>query len=183
MMRIMFFMLGVPMMILSFFEAVDVMPFVSQSSIIVDGAEIVLSQEQQESLETEVLQMFEKSHTLPAFGVILADEFSQLIQEGKFVSLKFQQPLELNGLPFDQLVFQVSPDFQSFNLFRGNKGVFQGRCINIDLMGENMQNLYSLIESFETENDVLDETPTDEIVEEEPEESLEEETEEAASNI
>ena len=148
MMRIMFFVLGIPAMILSFFEVVDIMPYVAQSSLIFDGEEIVLSEQQQESLEQQVLQMFETAHTLPAFGVINPDEFENYLKQGKFVSLKFDSTIELNGLPFDELVFEVSPELQAFNLFRGNKGVFQGRCIYIDLMGGAMEELSNLINDF-----------------------------------
>lgn len=175
MMRIMFFIMGVPMMILSFFEAIDVMPYVAQSAVIIDGNEVVLTQEQQQSLEEQISEMLQSAHTLPAFGVINSDEFESYVQQGKFVSLKFQRPLELNGLPFDELVFEVAPDIQAFNLFRGNRGVFQGRCIYIDLMGGSMENLSNLIDSFElVENAPTTEEPSEEEaenpVEEQPQE-------------
>lgn len=149
MMRIMFFIMGIPMMILSFFDVVDVLPFVSQTALIVDGNEIELTEQQQQSVENELASMLNSSHTLPAFGVISAEEFANHISQGKFLNLKFDTPLEINGLPFDELVFEVLPELQAFNIFRGNNGVFQGRCIYVDLNENSMQKLSNLINQFE----------------------------------
>lgn len=153
MMRVMFFIMGVPMMILSFFEAVDVMPYVDYSSLIVDGVEIELSEEQQEQLNSQILQMFENAHTLPSFGVVFNDMYQEQIQQGKFVSLKFGEVLEVNGLPFDELVFEVVSESQGINLMRGMNGVFQGRCIYVDLLEKNMQQISEFVDNIVLNNE------------------------------
>ena len=153
MMRVMFFIMGVPMMILSFFEAVDVMPYVDYSSLIVDGVEIELSEEQQEQLNSQILQMFENVHTLPSFGVVFNDMYQEQIQQGKFVSLKFGEVLELNSLPFDELVFEVVSESQGINLMRGMNGVFQGRCIYVDLLEKNMQQISEFVDNIVLNNE------------------------------
>lgn len=177
-MRILFFFLGVPMMLMSFFEAVDIMPFVSSSSVIVNGNEIVLSEEQQETLEQQVLNMLEHAHTLPAFGVVFNEMYQEIIKEGNFVSLKFDKVMELNELPFDEIVFKVDSQAQGFDMMRGIKGVFQGRCVHIDLLGNNMEQLQETIDSFSQLNDVDDNNETDivEDVGKNEEEIVEEET-------
>lgn len=135
-------------MIMSFFQAVDVMPFVQDVDLIVNGNEIVLTEEEQTTLKEQVSTLFENGRVMPAFGVITPQMYEEQIQDGIFVSLKFDKVLELNGLPFDELVFKVQEDFQGFNLARGMNGVFQGRCVYIDLNGQNMQELSSYINSI-----------------------------------
>lgn len=153
--RILFFFLGVPMMIMSFFEAVDVLPHVDASSLIINGNVVELTEDEQQNLMQQVFDMFENSHTMPAFGVIFDDMYQEEIQSGVFVSLKFPHVFEVNGLPFDELVFKVEPTFQGFNLMRGMKGVFQGRCIYIDLQDKTMQELYDYINSLESVKQIV----------------------------
>lgn len=149
-MRVLFFIFGVPMMILSFFEAIDVLPYVQNLSVIADGKTIELTQEEQESLMQSVNELFENSHTMPAFGVVFDEMFKEQTQNGYFVSMKFPQLMEINDLPFDELVFQVSPDFYGFNLMRGIKGVFQGRCIFINLQNKTMSEFYEKLTNLES---------------------------------
>lgn len=136
-----------------FFEAIDVMPYVSSSSILVDGACIEISEEEQENLEMFVSNLFENAHTLPAFGVVTNELYQQHILKGKFVSLKFDRTLELAGLPFDELVFEVNEEASGFNLMRGINGVFQGRCVYVDLMENTMKELATFIDKVVLEED------------------------------
>lgn len=154
--KFLFFFMGVPMILMSFFEAVDVLPYVQQVSLMVDGKEIVLTQEEQTKLQEQVNLMFENSRTMPAFGVMTEDMFKEHIQSGVFVSMKFAQVLEVNGLPFDELVFKVNPTAQGVDLIRGEKGVFQGRCIHLDL-NENMQNMHNVIEEINSNHSQVEE--------------------------
>ncbi len=146
MMKMLFFFMGVPLMIMSFFQVQDVLPYANQLEIISNGNIVVLSQEQQDDLMQEIKTLLADSHTVPAFGVVFDDMYQQEIQSGNFVSIKFANVCEINGLPFDQLVFKVEKDWQGFNLMRGENGHFQGRCIYVDLMGKNMQNLAEKVE-------------------------------------
>ena len=138
-------------MIMSFFQVQDVLPYANQIEIISDGNTISLSQEDQSALLQEVADLFQDSHTVPAFGVVFDDMYQQEIQSGDFVSIKFPQIYEINGLPFDQLVFKVEKDWQGFNLMRGENGHFQGRCIYVDLMDKNMQNLAEKVDILSKE--------------------------------
>ena len=136
------------MMIMSFFEAIDVLPYAQSIDLIVDGHDVVLSEEEQANLEQKLFELFEGSHTMPALGVMFDEMYREEIQNGKFVSLKFGRVLEVNGLPFDELVFRVDADSYGFNLYRGVRGVFQGRCIYIDLVDKNMQEFYDFINNL-----------------------------------
>ena len=158
-MKFLFFFLGVPMMIMSFFVTVDALPFVQSAELLVDGKEIVLTEDEQSKLQQQVENLFEGSLTMPAFGVMFDDMFQEATSNGTFVSLKFGRILEVNGLPFDQIVFQVSPDWSGFNLFRGMNGVFQGRCIYIDLNGKTMQDFSDFINTLPALQDVDNQVP------------------------
>ncbi len=156
-MRFLFFVFGVPMMIMSFFQATDAIPFAQNTSLLVDGQEIVLSAQQQEDLKMQVASLFEGSHTLPSLAVMFENDFQQKIQEGTYVSLKFERPCEINDLLFDELVFEVVPEYQGFNLYRGNRGVFQGRCVYVDLVDKTMQPLWDFVQTISIdEKEVLE---------------------------
>ena len=162
MMRFLFFFMGMPMIIMSFFEAVDVLPYVSQYNLLVNGNVVELSQEETENLQQQVEKLFENSHTMPAFGVVTDKIFHEDVQNGYFVSMKFDTPIKVNDLPFDELVFKIGRDFHGFNLMRGNHGIFQGRCIYVDLQERTMEELYDFVESLESVKEVLQNTqPSD----------------------
>ncbi|MBP3431961.1 MAG: hypothetical protein J6K39_03820 [Clostridia bacterium] len=136
------------MMLLSFFEVVDVLPYVENAEILVDGNVVEITEYQQEKLQEQIPLLFDGSHTLPAFGVITDEMYREEVQNGTYVSLKFGAPVEINGLPFDELVFKIEPGLQSFDLYRGMKGVFQGRCIYVDLMNKDMTEFYEFAMSI-----------------------------------
>lgn len=150
MMRILFFFMGVPMMIMSFFEAIDVLPLVTNYNLFVNGNVVELTETEMQGLQEQVQKMFEGSHTMPAFGVVTNDIYQEDIKSGYFISMKFDCPIQINDLPFDELVFRVEKDFHGFNLMRGMNGIFQGRCIYIDLQERTMEELYDYIESLES---------------------------------
>ena len=73
MMKMMFFFMGVPLMIMSFFQVQDVLPYANQIEIISNGNTVVLSQEQQDDLMQEIKDLLADSHTVPAFGVVFGE--------------------------------------------------------------------------------------------------------------
>ncbi len=153
-MKFLFFFMGIPLMIMSFFEAIDVLPYVAQTNLIVDGNTIELSQEQQDQLFVQIEQLFEGSKTMPAFGVTTPEMFAEDLKSGNFVSMKFDGLFEVNGLPFDELVFKVDKDYHAFNLIRGNNGVYNGRCIYIDLDEKDMSEFDQFIQTLLPTNEV-----------------------------
>lgn len=152
-MRFLFFVFGVPMMILSFFQVSDALPYVESTNLYMNGQEVSLSQNQQEDLKMQLDKLFEGSHTMPALAVVFGNDFQESLKEGSFVSLKFGQEVQINDLPFDELFFKVSPDAYGFNLFRGNHGVVQGRCIYVDLNGKTMQEFSDYVSTLIGESD------------------------------
>ncbi len=146
--RILFFFMGVPMMIMSLFEAVDVLPYSANYDVMVDGKTIEMTIDQKEELKTKVEELFANCHTMPAFGVVTPEIFQEQTKNGIYVSIKFDQTYMLNELPFDELVFGVGKDFYGFNLMRGNKGVFDGRCVYLSVIDGNMDELYNYLSSM-----------------------------------
>lgn len=166
MMRILFFFMGVPMMIMSFFEAIDVLPYVTNYNLMVDGKVVELSETEMQGLQEQVVSLFEGSRTMPAFGVVSNDMYQEDVKNGYFVSLKFDCPIQINDLPFDELVFKVDKDFQGFNLMRGMNGIFQGRCIYIDLQDHNMTNIFEYIDNLESVKNISIDEPVEDISDE-----------------
>ncbi len=175
--RFMFFLMGVPMMILSFFEVIDVLPYVQALSFIVNGQEIEVSAEEASEVQKQIELLFESSRTMPAFGVTFDELLQEEVKDGLFVSMKFRRKLEVNGLVFDELLFEVKPEFMGVNLCRGNDGSFNGRCIYLDFIDKNMEDLYNSVtqisqvqavlnvaeeeHSEEVQNQIQTETQTD----------------------
>ena len=169
-MRFIFFALGVPMMILSFFQVQDALPYVQNASLLVNGHEIVLSENEQTDLQAQIEKLFENSHTLPALGVVFDNEFQEDVKNGVFVSLKFDGVFEINDLPFEELLFRVSPDAYGFNLFRSNHGVVQGRCIYVDLSGKTMEDFSNFVNSLQAvQNELSNAESGEEILSEDKE--------------
>ncbi len=136
-------------MILSFFETTDVLPYVTSTSLLVDGQIIEMTQDEQQTLQAQVESLFEGARTMPAFGVIFEDMYKDEIKSGTFISLRFPQIVEVNGLPFDELVFKVETDWTGVNLYRGINGEFNGRCIYLDF-DKNMKDLNDFIRNLES---------------------------------
>lgn len=163
MLRVLFFFMGVPMMIVSFFQATQALPYATDYSVYVNGNVVEISEADKEVIKEKVEAIFENSHTLPAFAVTTDEIFHEQIKDGIFVSIKFDNVLHINELPFDELVFKVEKDTHGFNLFRGMNGIFQGRCIYIDMMDGNMNDLYDFLTKFDKEESLEQESEEEQL--------------------
>lgn len=93
----------------------------------------------------ELNNMLEDSHEMPAFGVSLDNETKEAKKTGLWIELNYLTINTHNEMPFDSLLIEVQKDWSGFNIYRGNKGVYEGRCFYIDLTDNNMNNLYELL--------------------------------------
>jgi len=91
--------------------------------------------------------MLEGSHEMPAFGVSLDNETKQAKKKGVWIELKYSATYTHNEMPFDTLLIEVQKDWTGFNIYRGNKGKYEGRCFYIDLVNNSMNNLYDTLVS------------------------------------
>ena len=146
--RIFFFFMGVPMMIMSLFEAIDVLPYAVEYDVLVDGKSIEMTIDQKAELKEKIETLFGNCHTMPAFGVVTPEMYEEQINEGTFVSIKFDKEYKLNDLPFDELVFRVCKDCHGFNLIRGQKGIYNGRCVFLSVVDGTMDELYDYLSTF-----------------------------------
>ncbi|MBQ7797946.1 MAG: hypothetical protein IJ371_02360 [Clostridia bacterium] len=89
--------------------------------------------------------VLQDSHALPAFGVSIHTETLKAIQKGVWLKLQYNGTQYVNGKSFDELLIEVQPNFCGFNIIRGNKGVYEGRCFYIDLIDNTMKPIYYLI--------------------------------------
>lgn len=148
-MKFLFFFMGIPLMIMSFFETAEVLPYANQLNLVVDGHEIQLTETERTDLQQQIYDLFEGSRTVPALGVVFEDMYQEDMQTGIHVVLKFDGVFEVNGLTFDELVFKVTPNAYGIGIIRGLEGEHNGRCLFVDLDGKTTQNFYDYVVSLD----------------------------------
>ena len=144
--RMMFALLGVPMMFSAILNVTDVFPY-GQMNLIYNGNVIEITDEEKADIQSEFINYLENSHEMPAFGVIFPELYNQMIKDGYYLNFKFDCHFEINGLPFDELTIKINENDQGFNIYRGVDGVFQGRCFYINTENAST-NLYNVIKSI-----------------------------------
>lgn len=99
-----------------------------------------------------ILNLFEDicthSREMPAYGVSLNEETQKELTKGIWVEFVFDITQTHNEMPFDSLLIQVQPHFQGFDLIRGQKGVYEGRCFHIYSPKNTMERLYNYLTSL-----------------------------------
>lgn len=115
----------------------------SQVQIIVDNNYYNVDDLSQ--LNVVLNQMLQDSHTMPAFGVSIHTETLKSIKQGIWLKLQYNGTQSLDDMPFDELLIEVNPEFSGFNIIRGNKGIYDGRCFYIDLIDADMKSLYDYV--------------------------------------
>ena len=96
-------------------------------------------------LNSVLNNMLENSHTMPAFGVSIHSETLKALQSGVWLKLQYNGTQTIDEMSFDELLIEVNPDFNGFNIIRGNRGIYEGRCFYIDLIDTTMQPLYDVL--------------------------------------
>lgn len=136
MFRFLFVVFGVPMMILSLMHPAEAVPFAEKVELLSSGQVVELDESQQVSLLEQVQDLFSSARKMPAFSVMLDSEYDAFLSDGIFVRLTFPQIFDIDGMPFDELVFKVEENSYGFNIIRGFDGKHEGRCFFLDL-GQN----------------------------------------------
>lgn len=127
-------------------ENKDIKSYITNSDkakIIIDGQYIMV--ENTEKLNQILNNMLSNSHTVPALGVSLHAETLKAMQTGVWLKLQYNGTQVVDDMPFDELLIEVNPDFNGFNIIRGNRGIYEGRCYYIDLVNNTMKPLYDFI--------------------------------------
>ncbi|MGN0803771.1 MAG: hypothetical protein ACI4MS_00110 [Candidatus Coproplasma sp.] len=90
--------------------------------------------------------MLTLSRQMPAFGVSLNDETVKAIKSNLWVEFVFNCEYCNNGMTFERLLVNVSPDYSGFNVIRylPARG-YDGRCFYFDLIDSTMSDFYNVI--------------------------------------
>lgn len=120
----------------------------NQAYVIVDGNYYNI--DNLNELNLVLNNMLQESHSLPAFGVSIHTETLNAIQKGVWLKLQYNGTQVVDGMPFDELLIEINPDYNGFNIIRGNRGIYDGRCFYIDLISQSMEPLYQyVVKTFE----------------------------------
>ena len=114
----------------------------NQAVVIVDNNYIKM--EDVDALNSVFDDMIKDSHAMPAFGVSIHTETLNALQKGVWLKLQYNGTQRVDDMPFDELLIEVNPEFSGFNIIRGNRGIYDGRCFYIGLV-DNMKALYDFI--------------------------------------
>ena len=82
-----------------------------------------------------VKTLFQNSRLMPAFGVSLHDETLNALNDGTWLQINFEKPLNENGLPFESLLFKLEKT-GGINLIRKHNNRYEGRCVFLDFNNE-----------------------------------------------
>lgn len=94
------------------------------------------------------IDMLKNAHEMPAFGVSLDSETREAIKHGTWLEIFFKGVNTHNDMPFEKLLIEVNPEWTGFNIIRYYDGKYDGRCFYIDLVDNNMSELYNLLNNL-----------------------------------
>lgn len=86
------------------------------------------------------------SREMPAYGVSLDNETKNEIRNGYWLEFRYNNTQTHNEMPFDTLLINVKKDYQGFDIIRGQKGIYEGRCFHIYCPQKTMENLYNYLQ-------------------------------------
>lgn len=98
-----------------------------------------------EEINAELNQMLDDAYSMPALGVSLHTQTLNELKNGVWLKLQYNGTQYVDDMPFDELLININPEFQGFNIIRGNKGIYDGRCYYINLTNKTMEALYNYI--------------------------------------
>ncbi len=85
-----------------------------------------------------------EARSMPALSVAIDDIVKKDINRGVWMSIKYPKQQIVNEMPFDELLIKIDKNYLGFNIIRGNKGVYDGRCFYLDNDIE-LESLYTYI--------------------------------------
>lgn len=123
--------------------------------IIINGERKEISNTQKNKIQDLFYLAIKDARSMPAFGVAFNDLVKKEIQEGIWISIKFDKLETVNGMPFDELLVKIDKGWYGFNLIRGIKNKYDGRCFYLDLNNNNLDSLYDYISLLKNDlNDI-----------------------------
>ena len=129
--RLFFSFMGLPMIFNAMFNFLDIFSY-GQMNLIYNNEIIEISDEEKADIQSEIIKYLENAYDSPALAVTFPELYKEMLKDGYFLNFKFDAHYEFNGLPFDEITIKIEDNAYGFNIFRGENGVFQGRCIYIN---------------------------------------------------
>ena len=120
-----------------------------------DGQEIVMSQQVKSDFDTLFVEALDDARQMPAFGVSIHKLTVEEMKSGIWVKFIYQQTMEVDGMPFDELLVHVQKDMHGVNIIRGNGGTYNGRCFYLDLDGT-LDKVYDFLANLENEEQTIE---------------------------
>lgn len=120
-----------------------------------DGQEIVMSQQVKSEFDTLFVEALDDARQMPAFGVSIHKLTVEEMKSGIWVKFIYQQTMEADGMPFDELLVHVQKDMHGVNIIRGNGGTYNGRCFYLDLDGT-LDKVYDFLANLENEEQTIE---------------------------
>lgn len=120
-----------------------------------DGQEIVMSQQVKSDFDTLFVEALDDARQMPAFGVSIHKLTVEEMKSGIWVKFIYQQTMEADGMPFDELLVHVQKDMHGVNIIRGNGGSYNGRCFYLDLKGT-LDEVYDFLANLENEEKTVE---------------------------
>ena len=114
-----------------------------QAQVIIDGTYYQV--DDIDNLNNVLRKMLEDSYDMPALGVSIHTEVIKGINQGTWLKLQYNGTQYVDDMPFDELLIEVNSEFGGFNIIRGNKGIYEGRCYYVNLYNSTMQTLSDYI--------------------------------------
>lgn len=144
--RFMFSLLSFPILVGSFFSALDVLPY-TDIDLICNGKVLEITAEESAKIESELSKLIKGAKIDVGLSVMFEGEFEEYIKEGDFLNFKVDGLCDIDGMEFNELIFKVVEDGQSIELYRGIDGSYRGRCFYVESK-KSTSDLYNLVQSI-----------------------------------
>lgn len=144
--RLFFSFMGVPMIFNAMFNFTDIFSY-GQMNLIYNNQVIEITDEEKADIQGEIIKYLENAYDSPALAVTFPEFYKEMLKDGYFLNFKFDKHYEFNGLPFDELTIKIEDNAHGFNVFRGENGVFQGRCIYVNTENSSSE-LYKIVKEI-----------------------------------
>lgn len=130
-------------------EINDFMSNISSFNIYFNGQ--IKSVEENENFEMimgELEDIFLQSHEMPAFGVAIDDEVRKELNLGLWLEIVYNNSYTHNEMMFQKLLIKIEKDSTGFNMIRYYDDKYDGRCFYIDLLDDDLSQLYLILENI-----------------------------------
>ncbi len=121
--------------------------------IFINGTKEEFSIAQKNKIQDLFYYAIMDARSMPAFGVAIDMLVKKDIKKGVWMSIKYQTKQVINGMPFDELLINIHKGWSGFNIIRGNKGVYDGRCYYLDT-NSNLDEVHKYILSSKRKNKI-----------------------------